>query len=243
MAPSPKKRVGKCNAREKRRVNRISSYVRRFKKISEAVLWLFTHDARHIRLYPKRSEAILFMFALRDLNVAHLTKARHYIYQQALKVMTLVHYTVANHWNYHLQLMIVVMIDMMNNSIVWQLMMPRQLLLATGESGEFANVPVLVSSLSGSSSISGMLPFKSLRGIVAFRDNRQLKQMIRCVSGTWQLAHPSGSLGYSHRIADNTIGNITHDTCKVLWEHLHDMHMKFPMTEDITSIANDFWTK
>ncbi|KAJ8867777.1 hypothetical protein PR048_031580 [Dryococelus australis] len=51
------------------------------------------------------------------------------------------------------------------------------------------------------------------------------------------------TLGFSCRIADNTIGNIIHDTCKVLWEHLHDTHMKFPTNKDITSIANDFWAK
>lgn len=51
------------------------------------------------------------------------------------------------------------------------------------------------------------------------------------------------TLGYSFRISDNTVGGIVHDTCKAIWDNLSAIHLKFPSSEDMVNINNDFWTK
>lgn len=51
------------------------------------------------------------------------------------------------------------------------------------------------------------------------------------------------TLGYSFRIANNTIGSIVHETCRVIWDKLAEIHMKFPSNEDTNSITEGFWKR
>ncbi|KAJ8870642.1 hypothetical protein PR048_029665 [Dryococelus australis] len=101
------------------------------------------------------------------------------------------------------------------------------LLFASGGSGEFANVfvPTPVSSLCASSSISGMLPFESPRDTVAFKNSDILKYG-HLLTFTFLSSRSNVSLiplrfffrssTATNDSLDNTIGNIIHDTCKVL---------------------------
>lgn len=43
------------------------------------------------------------------------------------------------------------------------------------------------------------------------------------------------------QITNNTVGGIVHETCRVIWENLVEMHMKFPSNQDTHSIAEWFW--
>lgn len=51
------------------------------------------------------------------------------------------------------------------------------------------------------------------------------------------------TLEYSFRIANNTIGGIVHETCRVIWDKLAEIHMKFPSNEDINNITERFWKR
>lgn len=51
------------------------------------------------------------------------------------------------------------------------------------------------------------------------------------------------TLEYSFRMSDVTIGRIIHETCKLIWESLHNEHMPFPSEEQVDRIAAAFCNK
>ena len=48
------------------------------------------------------------------------------------------------------------------------------------------------------------------------------------------------SVGYAFRVAPATISNIVEETCKVIWEDLHEVVMPTPTTDTWIEIASDF---
>uniref|UniRef100_A0A1Y1M573 DDE Tnp4 domain-containing protein n=1 Tax=Photinus pyralis TaxID=7054 RepID=A0A1Y1M573_PHOPY len=51
------------------------------------------------------------------------------------------------------------------------------------------------------------------------------------------------TLGYSYRIADNTVGKIVHETCLVIWDCFQEIHMPFPSNDNTVAISNEFFRK
>ncbi|PSN43834.1 hypothetical protein C0J52_10087 [Blattella germanica] len=51
------------------------------------------------------------------------------------------------------------------------------------------------------------------------------------------------ALSMSYRISDATVGRIIHETCVVIWETLHNVHMPFPSEDEVDHIESEFWKK